>query len=84
MRRRRRERCIDKGHDPEHPLLIGSVKTNIGHLEAAAGAAGLMKVILAMRQGVIPKHLHFRDPNPEIDWENLALRVTSEATAWPS
>ena len=72
-----------RGRDPENPLLIGSVKTNIGHLEAAAGAAGLMKVILAMRQGVIPKHLHFRDPNPEIDWENLALRVTSEATAWP-
>ena len=72
-----------KGRPTERPLLIGSVKTNLGHLEPAAGAAGLIKVILAMRQGLIPKHLHFQKPNPEIDWDKLAVRVTSEATPWP-
>ena len=71
-------------HRPaERPLLIGSVKTNMGHLEAAAGVAGLIKVALAMQRGVIPRHLNFRTPSPEIDWETLPVRVTSEATAWP-
>ena len=70
--------------EADHPLLIGSVKTNLGHLEPAAGTAGLIKVLLAMNHGVIPKHLHFRDPTPEFDWERIPLRVTSEATTWPS
>ena len=68
----------------ERPLLLGTVKTNIGHLESAAGAAGLIKVLLAMRHGVIPKHLHFRKPNPHIDWDELPVRVTTEETAWPT
>ncbi len=72
-----------KGREAEHPLFIGSVKTNIGHLEPAAGVAGLIKVILAMNQGVIPRHLHFRDPNPNLEWDRLPVRVTSEATDWP-
>ena len=72
-----------RGRDPDRPLLIGSVKTNIGHLESAAGVAGVMKVVLAMQQGVIPPHLHFRNPSPQMDWERLPLRVTAEATAWP-
>ena len=63
--------------------MIGSVKTNIGHLESAAGVAGLIKVVLAMRHGVIPQHLHFRDPNPHLDWDRLPVRVVSEATDWP-
>ncbi len=71
------------GRDPERPLLIGSVKTNIGHLEAAAGVAGVIKTVLAMRRGVIPRHLHFRDPSPEIDWDRLPLQVTAEPTEWP-
>ena len=71
------------GRDPERPLLIGSVKTNIGHLESAAGVAGVIKTILAMKHGVIPKHLHFRTPNPEMDWDRLPLRVTAEPTPWP-
>ncbi len=73
-----------KGRSAEHPLLIGSVKTNIGHLEPAAGVAGLIKVILAMNQGVIPKHLHFHAPNPNLEWDRLPVRVTSEATNWPA
>ena len=72
-----------RGRDPERPLLIGSVKTNIGHLESAAGVAGVIKTILAMKHGVIPKHLHFRTPNPDMDWDRLPLQVTAEPTAWP-
>ncbi|MDE0108515.1 MAG: SDR family NAD(P)-dependent oxidoreductase, partial [Bryobacterales bacterium] len=72
-----------RGRSPERPLLIGSVKTNVGHLEAAAGVAGLIKAVLAIRSGVIPRHLHFERPNPRMNWEQLPVRVTSEATAWP-
>ncbi len=71
------------GREKDSPLLIGSVKTNIGHLGPAAGVAGLIKSVLAMRHGVIPKHLNFRDPNPRIDWENLPVRVTDTNTGWP-
>ena len=67
-----------KGRKAEQPLLIGSVKTNIGHLEPAAGVAGLIKTVLAMRRGVIPKQLHFENPNPHLDWDRLPVRVTSE------
>ena len=73
-----------KGRGKESPLLIGSVKTNIGHLGPAAGVAGLIKSVLAMRHGVIPKHLNFRDPNPRIDWDNLPVRVTDANTVWPA
>ena len=72
-----------KGREPDDPLLIGSVKTNVGHLESAAGIAGLIKAALALKQGVIPKHLHFNDPNPCVDWDNTPLQVTSEMTNWP-
>ena len=72
-----------RGRAPDRPLLLGTVKTNIGHLESAAGIAGLIKVLLAMKHGMIPKHLHFDNPNPHMDWDALPLRVTSEATAWP-
>ena len=72
-----------EGRDAGDPLLIGSVKTNIGHLESAAGIAGLIKIILSMKQGVIPKHLHFSEPNEHVEWDALPVRVTSEATRWP-
>ena len=72
-----------RGRAPDRPLLLGTVKTNIGHLESAAGIAGLIKVLLAMKHGMIPKHLHFDNPNPHMDWDALPVRVTSEATAWP-
>jgi acyl transferase domain-containing protein/acyl carrier protein/protein-L-isoaspartate O-methyltransferase len=65
------------------PLVVGSVKTNIGHLEAAAGIAGLIKIVLAMRHGRIPPHLHFQEPNPHIPWSRLPIRVPTEATPWP-
>ena len=69
--------------DADRPLLIGTAKTNMGHLESAAGIAGLIKVVLAMRHGVIPKHLHFETPNPGVDWDRLPVHVTSERTHWP-
>ena len=72
-----------RGRERESPLLIGSVKTNIGHLEAAAGVAGLVKVLLAMNRGVIPRHLHFERPSPRMDWKQLPVRVTAKATEWP-
>ena len=72
-----------KGRAADHPLLIGSVKTNIGHLESAAGVAGVIKTALALKQGIIPKHLHFREPTPAVDWEQMSLQVTAEATEWP-
>ena len=73
-----------RGRDPEHPVLIGSVKTNIGHLGPAAGVAGLIKTVLGISHGVIPRHLNFRNPNPRIDWDNLPVRVTDAITAWPA
>ena len=73
-----------RGRDGETPLLVGSVKTNIGHLAAAAGAAGLIKVLLAMRRGVIPKHLNLSNPNPNIEWERLPVRITTTPTEWPN
>ncbi|MXY31280.1 MAG: SDR family NAD(P)-dependent oxidoreductase, partial [Gammaproteobacteria bacterium] len=67
-----------RGRAPDRPLLLGTVKTNIGHLESAAGIAGLIKVMLAMKHGIIPKHLHFDNPNPHMEWDALPVRVTSE------
>ncbi len=61
---------------------IGSVKTNVGHLEAAAGIAGLLKTVLALRHGTIPPSLHFETPNPEIDFENGPFFVNTAARAW--
>ena len=72
-----------KGREAGRPLLIGTVKASIGHLEAAAGMAGLIKVVLAMRNGTIPKQLHFATPNPHVDWDQLPVRVASESTEWP-
>ncbi|RIL12528.1 polyketide synthase [bacterium] len=67
----------------DRPLLLGSVKTNIGHLEAAAGVAGLIKAVLALRHGAIPPHLHLRVPNPLIDWQRAPVQVPTNRTPWP-
>ena len=72
-----------RDREADRPLLTGSVKTNIGHLESAAGVAGLIKAALAVKRGVIPKHLHFENPNPSFDWDGQPLRVTSTMMDWP-
>jgi acyl transferase domain-containing protein len=71
------------GRDVRQPLAVGSVKTNIGHLEAAAGIAGVIKVILSLQRKQIPPHLHFRTGNPRIDWASLPITVPIAPTPWP-
>ena len=73
---------LGEGREPSRRLLIGSVKTNIGHLEAAAGIAGVIKVILSLEHAMLPPHLHFRNPSPHIPWDRLAVQVVEEATPW--
>lgn len=73
---------LGAGRPLDKPLFIGSVKTNIGHLEAAAGLAGLIKVILALQHEQIPPHLHMHTPNPNLDWDNLPIRVPTKAIPW--
>ncbi|MBF0287243.1 MAG: SDR family NAD(P)-dependent oxidoreductase [SAR324 cluster bacterium] len=67
----------------ESPLMIGSVKTNIGHLEAAAGVVGMIKVVLALQNEKIPPHLNFKEPNPHIPWEEIQVEVPTELKEWP-
>ncbi len=76
-------RVYGPGRDPGQPLVIGSVKGNIGHSEAAAGIAGLIKVILAMGHGRIPGQPHFKTPNPRIPWDKLPFRVPAKTMNWP-
>ncbi|MEM7125068.1 MAG: SDR family NAD(P)-dependent oxidoreductase [Chloroflexota bacterium] len=66
------------------PLWIGSVKTNFAHLEGAAGIAGLIKVLLSIQHGQIPPHLHLKNPNPYIDWNESIIQVPLALTDWPA
>lgn len=70
------------GRTQDRPLYIGSVKTNLGHLEAAAGVAGLVKAALSLEHGEIPPHLHFTTPNPHIAWDALPVAVPTRRTTW--
>ncbi|KNA93308.1 type I polyketide synthase [Gordonia sp. w5E2] len=74
---------LGRGRSSDDPLLIGAVKSNIGHLEAAAGVAGFIKAVLAVDRGNIPANLGFSQPNPHINMDNLRLRVVAEHTVWP-
>jgi myxalamid-type polyketide synthase MxaB len=73
-----------EGRSSEKPLLIGAVKSNIGHLEAAAGIAGLIKVILALQHKQLPPSLHVKKLNNYIPWEKLPVKVTTELMPWPA
>jgi thioester reductase-like protein len=79
---RRRRTAADAAPIPS--LLVGSVKTNVGHLEGAAGVTGLIKTVLALERGQIPPHLHYHTPNPHIPWAELAVTVPSALTPWPA
>ncbi|MDT5341249.1 MAG: hypothetical protein QOE52_433, partial [Mycobacterium sp.] len=68
--------------DADRPLLMGSVKTNIGHLESASGAAGLIKVVLSLQHEVLPESLHFDNPSPHIPWDSLPVRVVDKEIPW--
>ena len=74
---------LAEGRDTGRRCALGSVKTNIGHLEAAAGVAGLIKTALALHHRAIPPSLHFSEPNPHIAFDALPLRVQRELEAWP-
>ncbi|HEV3457575.1 MAG TPA: aminotransferase class III-fold pyridoxal phosphate-dependent enzyme, partial [Thermoanaerobaculia bacterium] len=71
------------GRAPETPLWIGSVKTNLGHLESAAGMAGLLKVILSLDRQELPPQLYFENPSPHIPWHQLPLAPITRPTPWP-
>lgn len=70
------------GKGRQHPLMIGAVKSNMGHLEAAAGMASLLKVLACFRYNKIPRSLHCGELNPKIDWERYQVKVAQEATPW--
>ncbi|KAF2966748.1 hypothetical protein GQX73_g6838 [Xylaria multiplex] len=75
---------IAAAHDPETKLLVGSVKSNIGHLEAAAGIAGLIKAVLMLENGLIPPNIHFHKGNPKIQFDKWKVQVPVKLSPWPT
>ncbi|WP_156746968.1 beta-ketoacyl synthase N-terminal-like domain-containing protein, partial [Mycobacterium sp. E2733] len=74
---------LGRGRPQDSPLLLGAVKSNLGHLEAAAGVAGFIKAVLAVQRGEIPASLHFEEPNPHIAFDQMRLKVVAESQEWP-
>lgn len=74
---------MGEGRPAERPLAIGSIKTNLGHTEAASGLAGLLKVVMSLKHEAIPPHLHFKTPNPGIPWDRFPLEVPTSLKPWP-
>lgn len=76
--------AVHRERSRTNPLWVGSVKSNFGHLEAAAGIAGVLKVVGALRNAEIPPSLHFQDPSPHIPWRDLPLAIPTGPVAFPS
>ena len=74
---------LSNGRDASQPCYLGSVKSNIGHLEAGSGIAGLIKLALSLKQQQIPPSIHFNTPNPNIPFDDLNLRVVTDVISWP-
>jgi epothilone polyketide synthase D len=75
--------ALGRERSMEDPLLVGAVKTNIGHLESAAGIASVIKVALALSRELIPPHLHLRRPNPHFAWDKMPVSVAGAGRSWP-
>ena len=76
-------RVVGRGRPADRPALLGAVKSNVGHLESAAGAASLAKMALALRNDKIPPSINYTGPNPYIDFEGVRLKVADTVTDWP-